>query len=152
MRALEAGSAAGGDTRCNRVAEQTAASTVIIVAQGDEAPFATEGLKDRENASGDAPSLQLGVSNSIGAANPIIELREQYDQWREANLEPCDNCDLSAITVPEGGGAFSRIINLLIRFVTVWIPIIVIVMIPFVILGIVIWLVRRWYRRRKAGK
>ena len=144
MRALEAGSAAGGDERCNLVAQQTAAAAVIIVAQGEEAPFAAKDIGETENISGDAPSLQLSVSNPIGTANPIIELREQYDQWRGVNLEPCVDCDLSSITVPEGGGSFSRIINLLNRYALIWIPL--------TLLGILIWLLRRWWRKRKSEK
>ena len=114
MRALEAGSAAGGDTRCNRVVQQTASATFIMVAQGDEQPFAAPDFGQSALDSAAAPSLYLSGSNNVGGANPIIELRGQYDEWRQANLPRCAECDLAAIEVPAGGGTLTSILGCLL--------------------------------------
>ena len=45
MRGLEAGSAAGGDVRCNRDGiTSTAATAMIVVARGSDAPYATSDI------------------------------------------------------------------------------------------------------------
>ena len=87
MRALEAGSPAGGDRRCNN--EQTAASTFILVARGGDPPYAaSEGITDMGTPN--APWLAISVTEPMFGSNPIIELRERYDVWREniVSVEP----------------------------------------------------------------
>lgn len=83
MRALEAGSVAGGDVRCNdETVRQTAAMAVILVARGGDAPYATDSIGRTDAGTGDAPWLALSVRTERFAENPLIELRRQYDEWR----------------------------------------------------------------------
>ena len=105
MRAMEAGSAAGGDKRCNESVQQTAAAAFIMVAQGNDVPFAVANVGESNTDAVDAPTLYLSVSEPVGGANPLIALREQYDAWRKDNLPPCPDCNLSAIPVPPGDDA-----------------------------------------------
>lgn len=83
MRALEAGSVAGGDVRCNQGSvRQTAAAAVILVARGTDPPYAAATIGTTEAGTGKAPWLNLSVRAEIGADNPLLELRRQYDRWR----------------------------------------------------------------------
>lgn len=83
MRALEAGSAAGGDVRCNQSSvRQTAAAAVILVARGTDPPYATANIGTTDAGTAKAPWLNLSVRAEIGADNPLLELRRQYDRWR----------------------------------------------------------------------
>ncbi len=87
MRALEAGSAAGGDARCNNdQVTQTAATAVILVAQGMDKPYATANIGLTDTGTAEAPWLALSVAGPQFGANPIIELRQQYDEWRQQNI------------------------------------------------------------------
>jgi len=83
MRALEAGSVAGGDVRCNdeRV-RQTAAMAVILVARGGDEPYATDSIGMTDAGTPNAPWLALSVRTERMAENPLLELRRQYDEWR----------------------------------------------------------------------
>jgi len=87
MRALEAGSAAGGDSRCNndRV-EQTAATAFILIARGTDEPYATRTIGVTDMGEADAPWLAISTTESQFGPNPIVKLRELYDEWREENL------------------------------------------------------------------
>ena len=83
MRALEAGSAAGGDVRCNNASvRQTASWAAILVARGGDEPYATENIGTTDAGTDDAPWLALSVSTERLAENPLLELRRQYDEWR----------------------------------------------------------------------
>jgi len=83
MRALEAGSAAGGDVRCNNESvRQTASWAAILVARGGDEPYATENIGMTDAGTDDAPWLALSVSTERLAENPLLELRRQYDEWR----------------------------------------------------------------------
>ncbi len=83
MRALEAGSVAGGDVRCNDDhVRQTAAMAVILVARGGDPPYATDSIGRTDAGSDDAPWLALSVWTDRLAENPLLELRRQYDEWR----------------------------------------------------------------------
>ena len=89
MRALEAGSAAGGDVRCNNaVVRQTASMAVILVARGGDEPYATESIGMTDAGTPDAPWLALSVRTERMAENPLIELRRQYDAWRRTASDP----------------------------------------------------------------
>lgn len=88
MRALEAGSVAGGDVRCNDESiRQTAAMAVILVARGGDAPYATDSIGRTDAGTEAAPWLALSVRTERFAENPLIELRRQYDEWRRT-VEP----------------------------------------------------------------
>jgi len=92
MRALEAGSAAGGDSRCNNEqVTQTAATAFILVARGGDEPYATENIGSTDAGTPAAPWLALSVAESKFGPNPIIELRRQYDEWRLENLEDSED-------------------------------------------------------------
>jgi len=84
MRALEAGSIAGGDVRCNTESiRQTAATTMIVVARGTDAPYATERIGMSDQGTPNAPWLAISVAVARGEDNPLLELRRRYDQWRK---------------------------------------------------------------------
>ena len=93
MRALEAGSAAGGDARCNNdQVTQTAATAVILVARGTDEPYAAEDIAHTDAGTAKAPWLALSVAGAQFGANPLIELRQQYDEWRQQSIPtPQDN-------------------------------------------------------------
>jgi uncharacterized Ntn-hydrolase superfamily protein len=103
IRALEAGSASGGDKRCNSdVVEQTAQSAFIAVARADEEPFAAPFTLSAELEGVDLPWIYFAVIEARGGPNPIIDLRRQYDLWRADNIPPCPDCDLRPIGIPPG--------------------------------------------------
>jgi uncharacterized Ntn-hydrolase superfamily protein len=104
MRALEAGSSAGGDRRCNNNdVQQTALSAFIVISRIDQPPFAALFSESTELDGPDMPWLYAAVIEEHGGPNPIIELRRQYDDWRESHLSPCPECDQNPIEVPAGG-------------------------------------------------
>ncbi|MEM7415931.1 MAG: DUF1028 domain-containing protein [Gemmatimonadota bacterium] len=83
MRALEAGSHAGGDVRCNRGnVRQTTSMAAILVARGGDEPYATENIGQTDAGTPDAPWLALSVHTTRLAENPLLELRQQFDAWR----------------------------------------------------------------------
>lgn len=83
MRALEAGSVAGGDVRCNDgTTRQTAAMAFIVVARGGDEPYATEAIGMSDQGTSDAPWLAISVRGERGGDNPLLELRLRYDRWR----------------------------------------------------------------------
>jgi uncharacterized Ntn-hydrolase superfamily protein len=83
MRALEAGSTAGGDVRCNQGSvRQTTSMAAILVARGNDPPYATENIGMTDAGTDKAPWLNLSVRVERGAENPLLDLRRQYDQWR----------------------------------------------------------------------
>ena len=87
LRGLEAGAIAGGDVRCNTDAFiQTAATAVILVARGGDPPYATRDIGVSDQGTGEAPWLALSVTDSVGGANPLVELRARYDDWRKEML------------------------------------------------------------------
>ena len=90
MRALEAGSVAGGDVRCNNeTTRQTAAMTFIVVARGGDPPYATESIGMSDQGSDAAPWLAISVRGERGGDNPLLELRLLYDRWRRgAGVRP----------------------------------------------------------------
>lgn len=83
MRAIEAGSIAGGDVRCNQGSvRQTTSMAAILVARGGDPPYATENIGMTDAGTAKAPWLNLSVRTERGAENPLLELRRQYDRWR----------------------------------------------------------------------
>ncbi len=83
MRALEAGSIAGGDVRCNQGnVRQTTSMAAILVARGGDPPYATESIGMTDAGTPDAPWLALSVLTDRLAENPLLEMRRQYDEWR----------------------------------------------------------------------
>ncbi|NIP81664.1 MAG: DUF1028 domain-containing protein, partial [Gemmatimonadetes bacterium] len=83
MRALEAGSEAGGDIRCNRDGiTSTAATAMIVVARGDDPPYATENIGVTDQGTAAAPWLALSHTTPREGPNPVVELRRRFDQWR----------------------------------------------------------------------
>lgn len=83
MRAIEAGSRAGGDVRCNDGnVRQTTSMAVILVARGTDPPYAAENIGMTDAGTNKAPWLSLSVKTERGGENPLLELRRQYDKWR----------------------------------------------------------------------
>jgi uncharacterized Ntn-hydrolase superfamily protein len=83
IRALEAGSIAGGDVRCNQGnVRQTTSMAAILVARGGDPPYAAENIGMTDAGTPKAPWLNLSVLAKRGAENPLLELRRQYDNWR----------------------------------------------------------------------
>lgn len=86
MRGVEAGSAAGGDVRCNTDSvRQTAATSMILVARGKDEPYATEKIGMSDQGTSKAPWLAISVTVAKGGPNPLVELRQRYDAWRNAH-------------------------------------------------------------------
>ncbi len=86
MRALEAGSAAGGDARCNNAqTRQTANSAFILFARGADAPYAAPNIGATDAGKANAPYLALSVREETYGKNPLIELRARYDAWKKSN-------------------------------------------------------------------
>ena len=85
MRAVEAGSIAGGDARCNNDStRQTAATAMIVVARGTDAPYATEKIGMSDQGTPLAPWLAISTTVPKGGDNPLLDLRRKYDAWRRA--------------------------------------------------------------------
>jgi uncharacterized Ntn-hydrolase superfamily protein len=85
MRAIEAGSIAGGDVRCNEGSiRQTTSMAAILVARGGDPPYATENIGMTDAGTKNAPWLNLSVKAERGADNPLLDLRRQYDRWRRS--------------------------------------------------------------------
>jgi uncharacterized Ntn-hydrolase superfamily protein len=83
MRAIEAGSRAGGDVRCNNDStRQTAATAMIVVARGSDAPHATEKIGMSDQGTPQAAWLEISVTVAKGDDNPLLDLRRRYDYWR----------------------------------------------------------------------
>jgi uncharacterized Ntn-hydrolase superfamily protein len=83
MRAIEAGSIAGGDVRCNTGSvRQTTSMAAILVARGGDPPYATENIGMTDAGTSKAPWLNLSVRTERGGENPLLDLRRQYDKWR----------------------------------------------------------------------
>jgi uncharacterized Ntn-hydrolase superfamily protein len=83
MRAIEAGSIAGGDVRCNQGSvRQTTSMAAILVARGSDPPYATENIGMTDAGTNKAPWLNLSVRVDRGGENPLLDLRRQYDKWR----------------------------------------------------------------------
>lgn len=105
MRALEAGSAAGGDRRCNNnQVMQTAASAFILVARGGDPPYAARDRGITDMGTPNAPWLAISVIKPKFGSNPIIELRNRYDTWREATMsvEPQAKLATTWATIKQG--------------------------------------------------
>ena len=107
LRAVEAGSAAGGDQRCNQQGvEQTAASTFIMVARSGDAAYSVPSFGLSAINDPDKPWLALSVNEPVLGKNPIPELRRQYDAWRAENLPVCQGCTLTPYAeLPAGAEA-----------------------------------------------
>lgn len=85
MRGLEGGAIAGGDVRCNNeYVVQTAATAMILVARGGDAPYATADIGISDQGTPAAPWLAISVTTERFGPNPIVELRARYDEWRRA--------------------------------------------------------------------
>jgi len=85
MRALEAGSAAGGDVRCNRDGiTSTAATAVIVAARGGDEPYAAADIGLTDEGTEAAPWLAISNAVPREGPHPIVELRRRYDAWRAA--------------------------------------------------------------------
>lgn len=85
MRAVEAGSVAGGDVRCNNDStRQTAATAMILVARGTDAPYAAEKIGMSDQGTSNAPWLAISTTVAKGGDNPLLELRRRYDAWRRS--------------------------------------------------------------------
>lgn len=85
MRAIEAGSIAGGDVRCNNDStRQTAATAMIVVARGTDAPYATEKIGMSDQGTPAAPWLAISTTTAKGGDNPLLDLRRRYDVWRRS--------------------------------------------------------------------
>ncbi|MDY7100349.1 MAG: DUF1028 domain-containing protein [Actinomycetota bacterium] len=102
LRALEAGSAAGGDARC---------STDDVTQTADRARLAIAG--------GDGV-LEVEAREGALGANALVGLRDDYEAEREARYGACEDCDLGAIDVPEGDvpGTSRRIASFIFTFGT----------------------------------
>ncbi len=108
MRGLEAGAHAGGDIRCNRDGiTSTAATAVLLVARGDDPPYATETIGMTDQGTAGAPWLALSHTTPREGPNPVTELRRRFDEWRDgawtrsSAYEALSPQVQSFVTVPE---------------------------------------------------
>ncbi len=86
MRALEAGSAAGGDVRCNNSrVRQTAAAAFVLFARGGDPAYAAVDLGATDQGTARAPWLAISVAERQFGPNPVVELRGRYDVWRRGH-------------------------------------------------------------------
>jgi len=89
MRALETGSAAGGDLRCNSGSiRQTAATAFILVARGGDAPYAAADIGVTDQGTGRAPWLDISVTDRQFGPNPVKELRRRFDRIKKGVYRP----------------------------------------------------------------
>lgn len=113
MRALEAGAAAGGDTRCNIGGiTQTSSIAYIMVAKPDQQPFVEAEINQFNPTAPNAPWLYLSQSSGANRANAVTLLRKDYDAWRAKALPACDGCKLAIDNVPTGDASAPKIDNL----------------------------------------
>ena len=118
MRALEAGSAAGGDSRCNNdQVKQTAATAFILVARGIDEPYATRIIGITDMGTADAPWLAISATESQFGPNPLIELRKLYDFWHEDNLASTKISPVSPWTY----AAVAIIVFILVVIAGIWV-------------------------------
>ena len=118
LRALEAGSAAGGDQRCNNdEVSQTAATAALLVARGGDAPYAIDRVGETDAGTAAAPWLALSVVEPQFGPNPLVELRRQYNAWRPAHLLPPVEGGLNGLVLALAGA----IVILAAVAVLVWI-------------------------------
>lgn len=96
MRALEAGSAAGGDRRCG---PQKSASAAILVARATDPPYTTSASKLTYTSmfSANRPWLALSVTKSLYSSDAVARLREYYDAWR-TNQSLLQNIQLNELS------------------------------------------------------
>jgi hypothetical protein len=62
---------------------QTAATAFILVARGGDQPYAARNLGITDMGTLNAPWLAISVVKAMFGSNPLIELRERYDAWRQ---------------------------------------------------------------------
>jgi len=114
MRALEAGSPAGGDRRCNNnQVMQTAATAFIMVARGGDQPYAARDFGITDMGTLNAPWLAISVVKPEFGSNPIPELRERYNVWRQTvelipAVEPQAKLATTWCNIKESQFEFSR--------------------------------------------
>jgi imidazolonepropionase-like amidohydrolase/uncharacterized Ntn-hydrolase superfamily protein len=88
MRALEAGSKAGGDVRCNRDGiTSTAATAMILVARGGDAPYAARDINVTDQGTNGGPWLAISEHSPREGPNPIPAVRRRFDAWRASKSE-----------------------------------------------------------------
>lgn len=81
MAALEAGSAAGGDSRCG---SRTASAAALIVAKPGDPAWQATGSFRTDPGPDERPSTYLSVVPS-GTSNPVTELRQMYESTPEVD-------------------------------------------------------------------
>jgi len=83
MAALGAGSAAGGDKRCNvQGIKQTSSSAAVVVLRPGDAPF--DGARSTR---GKGPFLHLHALDVEHRRNAVALLISQYERWRPHHLD-----------------------------------------------------------------
>lgn len=134
LAALEAGSAAGGDSRCG---SRTASAAALIVAKPGDPSWQATGALRVQPGPDERPSVYLSTVPS-GRSNPVSDLRRMYESTSEVDGK------IYARQVPWLVSAFG-------------IPPIVVYVAGGFLLGLValivgvVWLVRRGRRRRTAS-
>ncbi len=104
MRALEAGSAAGGAALCNeRGAAQTASTAFIMLARGGDEMFNVATLGNSAPQEPHPPYLALSVLEPMGGQNAVQTLRAQYNAWRQQHLPACAECLETRVVLAPGG-------------------------------------------------
>jgi uncharacterized Ntn-hydrolase superfamily protein len=134
MAALEAGSAAGGDSRCG---SRTASSAALIVAQPGDPSWQSTATTRVDPGPDERPSTYLSVVPG-GRSNPVTDLRAMYDT-----------------AVPVDGKVYDRQVPFLLD--TFGIPPIFVYILAGLLFALIaftvliVWAVRRRSKRRAAG-
>lgn len=81
LAALQAGSAAGGDSRCG---ERTASAAALLVAQADDPAWQASAVNNIDPGPDERPSVYLSVY-SDSSANPVTQLAEMYASTPEVD-------------------------------------------------------------------
>ena len=135
LAALQAGSAAGGDSRCG---ERTASAAALLVATPDDPAWQATAANKSDPAPDERPSVYLSVYSG-GGANPVSELATMYAET------PAVDGKVYAREVPWIYNATG------LPPAFVYGALGVLTMLVALIGGLVWWLVRRRKRRKAAA-
>jgi uncharacterized Ntn-hydrolase superfamily protein len=105
MLALAAGSAAGGDRRCNvDHVKQTSAAAAIFVANPTDDPWAPD---DDGKYKGNEPFLALSVVDRKTRMNAVALLLNEYEDWRRTHIN--QQTEFKPVDIPEGSSKEDRV-------------------------------------------
>ena len=109
MRALEAGSAAGGDIRCNRDGLRSSAVTAfILIARGGDPPYAARDIGVTDQGTGAAPWLAISEATSTRWREPHSSCQASIRELESESLAPNQGCRNVALWPLRAGSGQNR--------------------------------------------